>query len=385
MKMSDAYWRQPLRWNEEAAVSGERWRVFCSSMADWADSEGLPDERLRLFDLMRRTPALDWLLLSKRASNIAKFLPSDWGSGYPNCWLGVSVENKQHGLPRINILRTIPASIRFLSIEPLLEDLGAIDLSGIAWAIIGGESGHGARTMDTKWVENIVNQCKQQQVAAWVKQLGRNPTDGGSSLVIIGGNGRPSGHADKMEDWPEHLSQLRTRELPERDPDQIASDLNASALNRIGVELDRLAADLEPIQTEAERRLRNRYLKVEGKLFSDRQEKGRVLREYHALYAPLGKWSEFLRIAEVDRRTAYRWIELADEQLCQNDTTAASPSERPAITAAQVVVKATKAVQRLVSRLQDQDQVEAARQVIEALTIEYGLKIGEIEAVRRAA
>jgi protein gp37 len=93
--MSDAYWEQPLAWDRQAARAGVRPRVFCASTADWADDEAPADQRDRLFELIRNTPNLDWSLLTKRATRIREYLPEDWGDkGYPNVWLGVSVENK---------------------------------------------------------------------------------------------------------------------------------------------------------------------------------------------------------------------------------------------------------------------------------------------------
>lgn len=90
----------------------------------------------------------------------------------PNVWLGVSVEDRKYGLPRIAVLRTIPAAVRFLSVEPLLEDLGDIDLTGIHWVIVGGESGHGARPFDLAWARRIQAQCKEQAVPFFFKQPG---------------------------------------------------------------------------------------------------------------------------------------------------------------------------------------------------------------------
>jgi protein gp37 len=89
-----------------------------------------------------------------------------------NVWLGVSVEDKQHGLPRIDVLRSFDIGIRFLSIEPLLEDLGRIDLTGISWVIVGGESGPHARTMKPEWVDNILGQCIDANVSFFFKQWG---------------------------------------------------------------------------------------------------------------------------------------------------------------------------------------------------------------------
>ena len=90
----------------------------------------------------------------------------------PHVWWGVSVENRRHGLPRLEHLRHAPAAVRFLSVEPLLEDLGAINLSGISWVIVGGESGHGARPMKGEWVRSIRDQCQDAGVTFFFKQWG---------------------------------------------------------------------------------------------------------------------------------------------------------------------------------------------------------------------
>jgi protein gp37 len=95
-----------------------------------------------------------------------------------NAWLGVSVEDKKYGLPRIDHLRKVGASIRFLSIEPLLEDLGEFDLAGIHWVIVGGESGPKARPMQEAWVEDIRIQCEEADVAFFFKQWGGWGADG---------------------------------------------------------------------------------------------------------------------------------------------------------------------------------------------------------------
>lgn len=133
-----------------------------------------------------------------------------------NVWQGVSVENRTHGLPRIDILRQIPAALRFLSIEPLLEDLGELDLTGISWCIIGGESGNGARPFDLEWARDIISQCRAAGIPAFFKQAGAN--------AHARGWDRPEGYGSvpiRFEDrkggdpaeWPEDL---RVREMPER-------------------------------------------------------------------------------------------------------------------------------------------------------------------------
>jgi len=95
-------------------------------------------------------------------------------------WWGVSVEDRQYGLPRISDLQQAPASVRFLSIEPLLEDLGTFNLSGISWAIVGGESGPGARPMREEWVVSVRDQCRDYRVPFFFQQRGgvRNAKDG---------------------------------------------------------------------------------------------------------------------------------------------------------------------------------------------------------------
>lgn len=180
--MSDHYWTNPARWQRIPKPDGTRRRVFCGSMCDWSDKHAPPGQLDRLWNVIRATPLLDWQLLTKRAPNIAKCLPEDWEDGYPGVWLGVTVENRKHGLARLDVLRDIPARVRFLSIEPLLEDLGKIDLTGIHWVIVGGESGHNARPMEPEWVFSIKRQCQEQGVPFFFKQWGGRRDKGGCLL-----------------------------------------------------------------------------------------------------------------------------------------------------------------------------------------------------------
>ena len=173
--MSTDNWRKPRKWNKTASESNVRHKVFCGSMCDWTDNHAPAGQRDRLWALIRETPSLDWQLLTKRAPNILKCLPADWGDGYENVWLGVTVENKEHGIPRLESLRNIPAKVCFLSVEPLLEDLGQIDLTGVHWVIVGGESGYGYRPMKLDWVLNIKEQCVEQNVPFFFKQFGGHP------------------------------------------------------------------------------------------------------------------------------------------------------------------------------------------------------------------
>ena len=132
---------------------------FVNSMSDLFHEDAPFSFLDDVFNIIAQTPQHTYQILTKRAERMAEYfstrLPPE------NAWLGVSVENKQYGLPRIDYLRNIPAKVRFLSVEPLLEDLGTLNLSQIHWVIVGGESGPNARPMQPGWVENIKDQCDQ--------------------------------------------------------------------------------------------------------------------------------------------------------------------------------------------------------------------------------
>jgi protein gp37 len=169
--LSEAHWRSPLKWEDDAKTKRTRYRVFCASMADVFEENAPEREVRRLWDIIRRTPHLDWQLLTKRPHRIAANLPEDWGDGYPNVWLGTSVED-QHVLERIAQLTVIPAVVHFLSLEPLLGPLPNLPLQDIEWVIVGGESGPHARFMDRAWVLDIRRQCRAACVAFFFKQWG---------------------------------------------------------------------------------------------------------------------------------------------------------------------------------------------------------------------
>lgn len=149
---------------------------FVNSMSD-VFHEKVPFHYIeRIFDVIRNAHQHTFQVLTKRAERMEKFFRTR--SVPLNAWLGVSVENKRHGIPRIGSLREVDAEIRFLSAEPLLEDLGEIDLDGIHWVIVGGESGRKARPMRQEWVENIKTQCEEADVAFFFKQWGAWGADG---------------------------------------------------------------------------------------------------------------------------------------------------------------------------------------------------------------
>ena len=177
VRTSPDYWRQPLRWNRDAQAEGRRHRVFCASMADIFDNRAPPAWRTDLWALIRATPALEWQLLTKRPQNIAGMLPPDWGNGWSNVWLGTTAENQLEAARRIPHLIAIPAAVRFLSVEPMLE---AIDLSfwldRLHHVIVGGESGVGnrSRPMHPDWLRDLRDQALNAGIALFIKQLGSN-------------------------------------------------------------------------------------------------------------------------------------------------------------------------------------------------------------------
>jgi protein gp37 len=159
---------EPFLW------SGPR-TVFVNSMSDLFQPD-VPDGYIE--DVVRVMVEANWhtyQVLTKRADRLQHMLSTGlrFATDQQHIWWGVSVENKKYGLPRIEHLRKTPATVRFLSIEPLLEDLGdRLDLSGIDWAIVGGESGHGARPMEQEWVERVRELCRAQNVFFFFKQWG---------------------------------------------------------------------------------------------------------------------------------------------------------------------------------------------------------------------
>jgi protein gp37 len=149
---------------------------FVNSMSDLFH-DNIPDTYIeRVFAVIRATPHHTYQVLTKRAARLARFFKNREVPA--NAWLGVSVENKKHGVPRIDYLRQVPARIRFLSVEPLLEDIGELNLTGIHWVIVGGESGPKARPMKLEWALSVQQQCDEQGVAFFFKQWGGWGEDG---------------------------------------------------------------------------------------------------------------------------------------------------------------------------------------------------------------
>jgi protein gp37 len=183
-RTSESNWAQPLAWDREAAKAKIRRRVFCASLADVFDAEVPCGWRTDLFDLIRKTQHLDWLLLTKRiheaVENIAfNNLSSEWALAWPDdtpVWLGFSAEDQERYNDRIEALHDNPAPIGFLSCEPLL---GPIDLrldhqdnsKAVDWVIVGGESGPNARSMNPEWARSIRDQCDSAGIPFFMKQM----------------------------------------------------------------------------------------------------------------------------------------------------------------------------------------------------------------------
>lgn len=158
---------EPLGWRRSR-------RIFVNSMSDLFQ-EGVPATFVKsVFETMTRADWHTFQVLTKRDErmrDLVSALPKKL-VGHRHVWLGVSVEDRKYGVPRIDVLRDVPAGVRFLSIEPLLEDVGRLDLRGIDWVIVGGESGPGARPMKPEWVVSIRDQCHEQKVPFFFKQWG---------------------------------------------------------------------------------------------------------------------------------------------------------------------------------------------------------------------
>ena len=158
---------EPLRWQTPKMI-------FVNSMSDLFH-DGVPDDYIEtVATVMVKANWHTYQILTKRSARMASLLRGKlrFAAMLPHIWWGVSVENKEYGLPRLRDLREAPVSVRFLSIEPLLEGLGSLRLKGINWVIVGGESGHGARPLKKEWVTEIRDQCLDAGVPFFFKQWG---------------------------------------------------------------------------------------------------------------------------------------------------------------------------------------------------------------------
>jgi protein gp37 len=200
----DSHWNEPIYWNAHASAANRRVRVFCASMGDIFEPRSELDAwRIRLWELIRITPSLDWLLLTKRPEQVGRKVP--WGQSWPgNVWLGTTVETQLWASRRIPALIEHAAAVRFISCEPLLGPLdlrqwlgSSLSRPGIDWVIAGGESGAKARPMNPRWVLDLKDQCVHATVPFHFKQWGNwrpdyvgSPTTA-KRLVLNGQTGTP--------------------------------------------------------------------------------------------------------------------------------------------------------------------------------------------------
>lgn len=194
---------KPYKWKKSALV-------FTCSMSDFF-IEGADEWRPEAWEVIKNTPHLQYQIVTKRPERIKDHLPWDWGDGYPNVWLGVSGENEKLTNSRVKILLDIPAKVRFISAEPLLEDICSDRnhslLRQLEWIIIGGESGNETgkyryRPMNPNWSLNLIKLCKKEGVACFNKQLGTYLAKKHKLKDRNGGN---------IKEWPKVL---QVREFP---------------------------------------------------------------------------------------------------------------------------------------------------------------------------
>lgn len=182
-------WTNLARWQREAAAEGVRRRVFVMSLGDFFEPRPeLAGVRARAWEAMAAAPDLDFQILTKRPECIEAGLPAGFAAApWPNVWLGTSVENDRW-TSRLDVLRDTPAAVRFVSAEPLLGPLPSLDLTGIDWVIVGGESGSGYRPMDHAWAREIRDRCDAAGTAFFMKQSAAYRTEIGTALVEADGS-----------------------------------------------------------------------------------------------------------------------------------------------------------------------------------------------------
>ena len=168
-------WNGVVREDEAALDIPLRWKkprkIFVNSMSDLFHPRVTDSFILKVWAVMRASPHHHYQILTKRPDRMSQIVVSKIGEVLPNVWLGTSVENAEV-VDRIRDLRAVPASIRFVSFEPLIGSVGSIDLRDIHWAIVGGESGRSARPIREEWIDEIFDQCAAHHTAFFFKQWG---------------------------------------------------------------------------------------------------------------------------------------------------------------------------------------------------------------------
>lgn len=189
VQRSKTTFRDPLKWRDPARVFTCSWSDFFHEAAD--------EWRPEAWEIIRQTPHLTYQILTKRIERVGAHLPENWGNGWPNVWLGTSVENQRHAY-RAHVLAQIPAALRFVSAEPLLGPVKFVvyhdgsgeyfwSLERIHWVIVGGESGPNARPMNLEWARSLRDDCRQYGVAFFLKQLGGASNPRSHELAVLDG------------------------------------------------------------------------------------------------------------------------------------------------------------------------------------------------------
>lgn len=190
VRRSKTKFADPLKWKDPKVI-------FTCSWSDWFHKDADP-WRDEAWDIIRRTPQHTYQILTKRPARIVRHLPPDWGDGYPNVWLGTSVESQDVAYRAWHLVRAVTARVLFLSCEPLL---GPVDLTkvrinedttvdlraGFKWVIVGGESGPNTRAMEIDWARSLRDQCYEAGVAFFLKQLGGFPNKRGHEEALLDG------------------------------------------------------------------------------------------------------------------------------------------------------------------------------------------------------
>lgn len=233
-------WKDVPKWNRKAAKENTRYKVFVSSLSDiFEDHPDLPDWRSEALALLESCTNLDVQLLTKRPENILRLAPQSWIKNWPkHVWIGTTVEDQKRAEQRIPFLLGVPAAVRFLSCEPLLE---AVDLTNgrknrwstptrhtpewypcewtdpgesfipVQWVIVGGESGPNARPFNLMWARSIINDCKKAGVPVFMKQYGDNPVETVDGSTEYTSMKVGSHHGADPNEWE---NRLRIMEFP---------------------------------------------------------------------------------------------------------------------------------------------------------------------------
>ena len=184
-EFGDKHWAEPLKWDKDAAREGVKAKVFCASMADVMDDDWTDGVRERLWELIDNTPNLIWQLLTKRPHRYHRYLPAAFK--HRNVWLGTSAEDQHYydiRWPILAEMRSATGLTTFISYEPALGPLSIKEFPGVPdWIIAGGESGPKRRSMKTEWFTNLKQECEDNGVSFWLKQMSARTPEEGAALI----------------------------------------------------------------------------------------------------------------------------------------------------------------------------------------------------------